>query len=141
MKKWEGSSGVCVNENNEILMVLQGKPEETKMWSVPSGGKEEGESFEECCIREIEEETGYHVRVVDRVKVKDMKSPRADIDVEVHYFQVEIVGGEEKIQDPDELIYEIDWKSVEEIRELDLGFPEDREFLIHCIQSAKYGGI
>lgn len=37
MQKWFGSSGVCINENPELLMVLQGKPEEEKMWTVPSG--------------------------------------------------------------------------------------------------------
>jgi hypothetical protein len=30
MQKWFGSSGVCINENGELLMVLQGKPEEDK---------------------------------------------------------------------------------------------------------------
>jgi aminoglycoside 6'-N-acetyltransferase len=40
MQKWFGSSGVCINENGELLMVLQGKPEEDKKWSVPSGGQE-----------------------------------------------------------------------------------------------------
>ncbi len=68
--KWFGSAGVCINENGELLMVLQGKPEEEKTWSVPSGGQERNETFEECCIREIKEETGYIVEVVDELKVK-----------------------------------------------------------------------
>jgi ADP-ribose pyrophosphatase YjhB (NUDIX family) len=51
VEKWVGSSGICINENGQLLMVLQGKPEEKKTWSVPSGGKETNESFEECCER------------------------------------------------------------------------------------------
>ena len=31
-------------------MVLQGKEEEEKRWSVPSGGLEKGETLEECCF-------------------------------------------------------------------------------------------
>ncbi|GGB47108.1 NUDIX hydrolase [Virgibacillus dakarensis] len=46
MKKWFGSAGVCVNENGQILMVKQGRPEERKLWSVPSGGVELVESFD-----------------------------------------------------------------------------------------------
>ena len=47
MNEWKGSSGVCVNEKGQLLMVLQGKPEEIKSWSVPSGGLEKDETFEE----------------------------------------------------------------------------------------------
>nr|QRZ16296.1 NUDIX hydrolase [Virgibacillus sp. AGTR] len=51
MKKWLGAAGVCVYDR-KVLMVLQGTPEEPKRWSVPSGGLEAGETFEECCVRE-----------------------------------------------------------------------------------------
>lgn len=34
-----------------------------------------------------------------------------------------------KIQDPDELIHEIAWKGIEEMKELTLSFPEDYEIL------------
>jgi len=135
MQKWFGSSGVCINQNAELLMVLQGKPEEEKMWSVPSGGQENNETFEECCIREIEEETGYIVEVVDQIKVKRGIYEELNISFEVHYFLVKIIGGERKIQDPDNLIYDIAWKSLEELKTLDLGFPEDRDFLIDYLNN------
>lgn len=56
--------GVCINESGQLLMVLQGKPEKKKMWSIPSGGKEQRETLEECCIREIKEKTGYTVEIL-----------------------------------------------------------------------------
>ena len=34
-----------------------------------------------------------------------------------------------KIQDPDELIHEIAWKRIDEMKELTLSFPEDYEIL------------
>ncbi len=107
MEKWFGSSGVCINENAELLMVLQGKPEEDKKWSVPSGGQEKNETFEDCCIREFEEETGYAVELVDELTVKKGSHKELGISFEVHYFSVKIVGGQRKIQDPDHLIYDI----------------------------------
>ena len=70
MQKWYGSSAVCINENGELLMVLQGKPDEKKKRSIPSGGKEKGETFEACCMREVEEETGYIAEVAEKMKVK-----------------------------------------------------------------------
>ncbi len=135
MQKWYGSSGVCINENGQLLMVLQGKPEEVKSWSVPSGGQEKDETFEECCVREIKEETGYVAEIVDEIKVKKGIYDEINISFEVHYFLVKIVGGERKIQDPDNLIYDIAWKNIDELKELSLSFPEDRDFLIDCIKS------
>lgn len=48
----EGASAICLNNNQQILMVLQGRDDE------------------ECCIREVLEETGYHVKVNREVYFK-----------------------------------------------------------------------
>ncbi|WP_100011570.1 NUDIX hydrolase [Lentibacillus sediminis] len=135
MEKWFGAAGICVNKNAQILMVLQGTPEESKKWAVPSGGKAEGETFRACCLREIEEETGYIAEIREDLKVKQALSNEHSISIEVHYFMVQLTGGEMKIQDPDELIYEIAWKSAEEIRNLELTYPEDREFLLGILKA------
>lgn len=133
MQKWFGSSGVCINENGQLLMVLQGRPEEKKTWSIPSGGREYDETFEECCIREIEEETGYTGEIVEEIKIKRMTYEHLNISAEAHYFLVKIVGGKRNFQDPDNLIYDIAWKTLHEIKTLELTFPEDRDFLVNYI--------
>ncbi|MBA2870352.1 MULTISPECIES: NUDIX hydrolase [Bacillales] len=125
---WKGAAAVCVNELGQLLMVKQGKPDEQKLWSVPSGGKEEHESFEQCCLRELFEETGYKGKIVR--KLFEKKGHSFGIAVHVHYFEVEITGGKPTILDPDELIHDIRWISPEELSELPLSFPEDREFLM-----------
>lgn len=112
----------------KVLMVLQGTTDEPKRWSVPSGSLEEGETFEECCVREIREETGYNVEIIRPISKKESQYGEAK------YFEVKITGGKAKIQDPDNLIYDIAWKSAEEIENLDLSFPEDKNFLIDYIQ-------
>jgi hypothetical protein len=53
-----------------------------------------------------------------------------NIEFTVAYFKIEIVGGMAKIQDPDKLIYDISWKSIDDIKKLELSFPEDRDFLL-----------
>lgn len=133
MEKWTGASGVCMNEFGELLMVLQGKPEEEKKWSVPSGGLEEGETPEECCVREIKEETGYMAKTAEKLMVKNGFAEGTEVTIEVHYFKVNIIAGELNIQDPDQLIHDAAWISLEELKTLDLCFPEDRDFLIDCI--------
>lgn len=134
MQKWLGSSGVCINENGQLLMVLQGKPEERKTWSIPSGGKDHEETFEECCIREFKEETGYTVEIIEEIKVKKRTYEHLSISAIAHYFFVKIGGGKRNFQDPDNLIYDIAWKNLDEIQTLKLTFPEDRNFLINYIK-------
>ncbi|GIN20533.1 MAG TPA: NUDIX hydrolase [Bacillus bacterium] len=107
MSQWIGAAGVCVNEHDELLMVLLGKPEEIKTWSVPSGGLESGETIEECCIREVYEETGYQTEIIEKLYVKNTVID--NFDVQVHYFLLRIIGGEATIQDPDQLIHQIAW--------------------------------
>ncbi|WP_346655595.1 NUDIX hydrolase [Lysinibacillus sphaericus] len=97
MVKWQGAAGICLNEDNHLLMVLQGTKQEAT------------ENFERCCIREVYEETGYVVDIVGEVLHKNNNA------VEVRYFETTITGGQMMIHDPDELIYEIAWKSKEEI--------------------------
>ncbi|SES65767.1 ADP-ribose pyrophosphatase YjhB, NUDIX family [Oceanobacillus limi] len=131
MKTWYGAAGVCVNDRNEILMVKQGATNEEKRWSVPSGEKEAGETFEECCVREMQEETGYEVKVV-RFLFSKKRTLESNL-IEVHYFEVEVCGGEVKIQDPDQLIHEVDWKTEREVDMLDLTYPDDREKIIELM--------
>lgn len=134
MNIWIGAAGVCINSEGKLLMVLQGKPHEDKKWSVPAGGLEAGETIEECCIREIAEETGYTAEVGEKIYVKEQVGDEFDR-VEVHYFLATIIGGEMKIQDPDGLIHDIAWKTREDLESLDLGFPEDRKFLLNCLET------
>ncbi|WP_368072453.1 NUDIX domain-containing protein [Bacillus sp. FJAT-27986] len=101
---------------------------------MPSGGKEVDESFEQCCIREMEEETGYLTEIVEEVKVKRVIYETHNITAEVRYYIVRIMGGERNIRDPDGLIYDIAWKDLEELKTLKLTYPEDRDFLIQYIK-------
>ncbi|SDO51326.1 NUDIX hydrolase [Halobacillus aidingensis] len=137
MDKWLGAAAVCINEQNELLMVLQGKPEEKKTWTVPSGGVLEEESLEQCCMRETFEETGYLIRVVERLRTKTGRIGKTDIHVE--YFSCMVKGGSMQIQDPDHLIHEVRWVSKEELNELELSFSEDQLFLNHMLTKKNEG--
>ena len=132
---WQGAAGICVNDKKQVLMVLQAAPGEEKKWTVPSGTLEDGESFEECCIREIWEETGLTARVIKEVHNKSGKLTDYGISYNVNYYTVEIEGGEITIQDPDEFIHEIAWKSLDEIGKLPLAYPEDLD-IIHSVLSS-----
>ena len=136
MEKWYGSAAVCMNEDGELLMVLQGRPEERKTWSIPSGGKEQNETYEKCCIREVEEETGYQAEIIQELTVKKGSYDDLHIEYEIHYFLVKKIGGQRLFNDPDNLIYDIAWKNSEEIKTLSLSYPEDMDYLLNYISAA-----
>ncbi|MDD6467882.1 MAG: NUDIX domain-containing protein [Erysipelotrichaceae bacterium] len=54
----EASRGIVIR-NNEILLSYETYSDQ---WFIPGGGLEGKESFEECCIRELAEETGYIIK-------------------------------------------------------------------------------
>ncbi|SIT75695.1 NUDIX hydrolase [Edaphobacillus lindanitolerans] len=120
---WKGAAAVCVNGDGQLLMVLQGTPEEEKKWAVPCGGLEKGESFEACCLRELNEETGFEGSVVRPLFHKKNE------EVDVRYYEVMLTGGCMTIDDPDGLIHEVAWKGADEMAGLILSFPEDRDLL------------
>ncbi|MDM5318292.1 NUDIX hydrolase [Fictibacillus sp. b24] len=132
--KWQGASCICVHDG-KLLMVLQGLPQEEKRWSVPSGGREGNESLEACCIREVWEETGYVVKIIQKLHSKEGISQ--GIHYNVQYFSAEMISGSPAIQDPDGLIYDIRWVSLEELDTLTLSFPEDRVLLCSYLSQSE----
>lgn len=66
-------------------------------------------------------------------KIYEKKGITYGIPVYVHYYFVKKIGGNMKIQDPDELIHEIDWKGIREVGKLTLAFPEDYELIYRYV--------
>jgi len=56
----KSSCCVVVNEGNEVLLVLR---EDFRIWTLPGGGVDPNESWEQAAIRETLEETGYEVMI------------------------------------------------------------------------------
>jgi ADP-ribose pyrophosphatase YjhB (NUDIX family) len=56
----KGSSVVVFNEDNEVLLGLR---EDLRIWALPAGRMEPGETYEQAAVREVREETGYEVEL------------------------------------------------------------------------------
>ncbi len=125
MANWQGAAGVCVNDQNELLVVLQKAPDEDSKWAVPAAGVEAGETLEQCCEREFREVTGLSVKVTNPLKKTSGTYENAAVSFNVQYFQVAITGGELDIPQDDLLIEAVAWKSLEELRQLPLAYPDD----------------
>ena len=93
-------------------------------WSLPKGKLDDGESFEEGALREVEEETGLKCRV--RRELGDTSySDRKDRAKLVRYFEMEPASGEFT---PNEEVDELIWLEPGEALDR-LSYDFDRELV------------
>jgi 8-oxo-dGTP diphosphatase len=108
------------NAENRLLVV---KRKDSGNWAIPSGTLELGEDLITCGRREIKEETGFDIEIVDLIGTyTNPKTVVAYTDGEVRQeftllYEGKIVGGEMSI---DEESTEIRWVGMDEILNLPL---------------------
>ena len=98
-----GCSATIFDESHQKVLLTRRK--DNGLWCLPGGHMEAGESVEECCVREVHEETGLQVRV------KRMTGVYSNPDQLVIYpdgsrahfvvmnFDVEVIGGKLGLSD------------------------------------------
>jgi ADP-ribose pyrophosphatase YjhB (NUDIX family) len=64
--------GALVWKGDRILLVRRGHPPRAGSWSLPGGRQEWGETVAEGAAREVLEETGIRIRVIDVLAVVDL---------------------------------------------------------------------
>ena len=63
---YAGATVLVFNEKGELLLNLRS---DTGDWGIPGGGKELGETLEECAVRELKEETDLDADALELVAV------------------------------------------------------------------------
>ena len=109
-----GARGI-VKKDEQYLMVYF---KNDGFYTLPGGGVEEGESFEEAVIREVIEETGYVCRVIKKgVTLKEYFTDSVWIN---HYFVLEVVEKTNTSLTKEEKALGLEpvWKSLEEVMDI-----------------------
>jgi len=83
---------VILSENNPDKVLLINRKKQGD-WSFPKGHVEKGESYEECAIREVKEETGLNVTLSEVFGTVRYKS-NSGKDIIAKYFIAYTVGSE-----------------------------------------------
>jgi 8-oxo-dGTP diphosphatase len=105
-RPWVGVGGI-VFQGDEVLLVKRGREPGLGKWSIPGGAVEVGETVERAIQREIEEETGLIIEVVDLIEIFERIIPDLQGRILFHYVLLDywcvIKGGQLKAQsDADE---------------------------------------
>ncbi len=84
--------GAIAIRDDALLVIKRGRPPGLGLWSLPGGRVEGGESDREAVVREVLEETGLTVEVVDFVG--EVTRPGAgDVAYRIRDFSVRVVAG------------------------------------------------
>ncbi|MBT3817459.1 MAG: NUDIX domain-containing protein [Candidatus Magasanikbacteria bacterium] len=87
-----GVFGIITNKQNQVLLIHRN---DYDLWNLPGGGLETGESPWDGVIREIKEETGFHVEVTKLLGVYS-KSNKDEI---VFSFECKIISGKRTLNE------------------------------------------
>ena len=107
------AGGIVRNEEGKILFQLRrGK------WDLPKGKLEEGETVEECAVREVEEETGLKnigLGELIGITTHQYTEKGRDIDKETYWFAMKVSGTQELTPQIEEDIFELRWVAENEL--------------------------
>lgn len=118
-----GVLGLIVNDKGEFLITLRHEPELPEAhlkWQIPGGGIEFGEKPLETLKREMEEEVGVKVKVLDSPPIVDSciwKYQGKEVQVILICYLCKIKSGKIKLDGEETVDYR--WIKPEEIKSLD----------------------
>jgi 8-oxo-dGTP pyrophosphatase MutT (NUDIX family) len=100
-------------ENGNVDVVICGRLADG-VWGLPKGTPDDGETLEETAVREVSEETGLEVEIVDKIGVVEYWFSRTGVRYHkwVHHYLFEATGGDTEAHD---LEYDrVEWRPIDD---------------------------
>lgn len=102
--------GAIIFRENRVLLIKRGSRPSLGKWSIPGGLVELGESLEAAVRREVLEEVGLEVKVVDLVAALDRVIRDENGQIEYHYILLDFLcegaeGNPRAATDADECLF------------------------------------
>jgi len=124
----KAAGGFVLNENNEVLIMFRrGK------WDLPKGKMDKKETFEECAVRETEEETGLkNINLISSLITTYHTYHEGSKYVlkETKWFRMKISGAQKLIPQSTEQITKLVWVGKSDLKKyLQNSFPSVKDVL------------
>ena len=134
------AGGVVYRKTDDALEVALCGRTRSKLWALPKGTPDVGETLEETALREVNEETGLQVRLVesiDKVKYWFVRPDRVRCFKTVHFYLMSALGGSVDDHDPEFDV--VSWfDSADALGTLT--YPNERDILSKAIQMVRERG-
>jgi 8-oxo-dGTP pyrophosphatase MutT (NUDIX family) len=138
------AGGVVVSferERPSLVVGMRRRARDAVTWTLPKGTPDPGETVEETALREVAEETGLRVRILEPLPSIEYEFVQdgTRIHKTVHYFLMEPVGGD--LAQHDHEFERVRWVPFDEAGGL-LSFPTERELVATAAERiASPGGV
>jgi ADP-ribose pyrophosphatase YjhB (NUDIX family) len=86
------AASVAVFRDGKVLLATRTKPPADRLWSLPGGKVEAGETLEEAALRELEEEVGVTARILGFNRHVEIFGRDAKGDVTHHFVVASFIG-------------------------------------------------
>ena len=124
----KAAGGFVLNENKEVLMMFR-----REKWDLPKGKMDKKESFEECAIRETEEETGLkNIKLISPLitTYHTYHEGSKFMLKETRWFTMKISGEQKLIPQAAEQISKLEWVGKNDLKKyLQNSFPSVNDVL------------
>lgn len=87
-------------------------------WCVPKGHPEGDETIEQAAVREIAEETGLEVEILEHLGdiSYEFQTPEKTVVKTVHHFLMQQIGGDLTVEnDPDQEAVDVRWFAIDDL--------------------------
>ena len=133
------AGGIVVSANRErpaLVVGMRRRGRDSVTWTLPKGTPHSGETPAETAIREVEEETGLRVRILEPIPSieYDFTQDGTRIHKTVHYFLMAPVGGD--LSRHDHEFERVRWVAFDEAPGL-LSFPTERELVAGSVDRVR----
>lgn len=103
-------SAAIIIEDGKVLLARRAKGEKLAgYWEFPGGKREDGETIEQCLVREIREELALHIKVLHEFGVSHYQYPGGEI--QLIALSCEIEGGNPTLSVHDA----VEWVAVRDL--------------------------
>ena len=129
-------SVIVFNSENQILLVKH-KKGQRQYWVLPGGRLEYGETFDECGVREVKEETGLDVEIERMIYVSEAIAPDRSRHIVNVYLLARLLGGTMRLGN-EPVLAGVEFRDIEELRAMALYPPVSLQILED--QSVNFAG-
>jgi ADP-ribose pyrophosphatase YjhB (NUDIX family) len=129
---------VVVVSDHKILLVRHRKGNR-QYWVLPGGRLEYGETFQECGVRELKEETGLDVAIEGFIFLSEAIAPDRSRHIVNIYLKARVVGGMMKLGN-EPVLAGVDFLPLDELNRITL-FPPIGQAILDSIPNGSRRGI
>jgi 8-oxo-dGTP diphosphatase len=132
-------SVVVLKEDNKEILLVRHRKGSRQYWVLPGGRLEYGETFHECAIRELREETGLDVEVVRFLFISEAIAPDRSRHIVNIYVLARVVGGVMKVGN-EPVLAGVDFIALTELESITL-FPPVAQVILDALPHGFSEGI